>query len=146
VSDGQFARVLDAARARGLDVVYQQAALADLEALADAARYAQQPGVARAALLAMRSRFGSTRPARQAAFLLGRLVEDESPATALDWYARYLAEEPRGAHAAQALGRRMLLLYRRGDAGEAASAAREYLARFPGGPHAAMANEIVTGR
>jgi hypothetical protein len=145
VSAGQFTRVLDAAQARGLEVVYQRATLADLEALADAARYAQRANVARDALLALRARFAKTKPARQAAFLLGRLVEDESAASALEWYDRYLAEEPRGVHASQALGRRMLILYRKGDTDQAASTAREYLVRFPSGPHAASARKIVTG-
>lgn len=145
VSAGQFVRVLDAAQARGLSSVYQRASLEDLEALADAARYAQRPSVAREAYLAMRGRFARSKPARQAAFLLGRLVEDESAASALEWYDRYLAEEPRGVHASQALGRRMLILYRQGKEDEAASTAREYLASFPGGPHAASAKKIVTG-
>jgi ferric-dicitrate binding protein FerR (iron transport regulator) len=145
VSAGQFARVLDAAQARGLEAVYQRASLADLEALADAARYAQRANVARDALLALRARFAKTKPAKQAAFLLGRLVEDESAASALEWYDRYLAEEPRGVHASQALGRRMLILYRKGETDQAASTAREYLVRFPKGPHAASARKIVTG-
>lgn len=145
VSAGQFARVLEAAQARGFDAVYQRASLADLEALADAARYAQRASVAREALLAMRGRFPNTKPAKQAAFLLGRLVEDESAASALEWYDRYLAEEPRGVHASQALGRRMLILYRKGETDQAASTAREYLVRFPNGPHAASARKIVTG-
>jgi TolA-binding protein len=145
VSAGQFARVLDAAQARGFDAVYQRASLADLEALADAARYAQRASVARDALLALRTRFARTKPAKQAAFLLGRLVEDESAASALEWYDRYLAEEPRGVHASQALGRRMLILYRKGETDQAASTAREYLVRFPKGPHAESARKIVTG-
>ena len=145
VSEGQFARVLDAAQTRGLEVVYQRGSLADLEALADAARYAQRASVARDALLALRARFAKTKPAKQAAFLLGRVVEDESAASALEWYDRYLAEEPRGVHASQALGRRMLILYRKGDTDQAASTARDYLVRFPKGPHAASARKIVTG-
>jgi hypothetical protein len=145
VSAGRFARVLGAAEERGLDSVYQRASLDDLEALADAARYAQRPSVAREALTAMRRRFAGTKPAKQAAFLLGRLVEDESAPSALQWYDRYLAEEPHGIHASQALGRRMLILYRRGDAAQAGSTAREYLARFPDGPHAESARKIVTG-
>jgi ferric-dicitrate binding protein FerR (iron transport regulator) len=145
VSAGQFARVLDAAQVRGFDAVYQRAPLADLEALADAARYAQRASVARDALLAVRARFAKTKAAKQAAFLLGRLVEDESATSALEWYDRYLAEEPRGVHASQALGRRMLILYRKGETDQAASTAREYLVRFPNGPHAASARKIVTG-
>jgi hypothetical protein len=145
VASGKFAEVLGAAEARGLDVVYRRASMDDLEALADAARYAQRPSVARDALLAMRRRFPGSKPAKQAAFLLGRLVEDETAPSALQWYERYLVEEPRGVHASQALGRKMLILYRRGDVAAATVIAREYLTRFPEGPHAPSARKIVTG-
>lgn len=145
VSAGQFTRVLDAAQARGIEGVYQRGSRDDLEALADAARYAHRPAVARDALLAMRKRFAGSKASKQAAFLLGRLVEDESAPSALEWYERYLTEDPRGAHASQALGRRMIILYRRGDKALAATTAREYLGRFPAGPHAESARKIVKG-
>jgi hypothetical protein len=145
VAAGQFAEVLEAAQARGLDGVYGRASLDDLEALADAARYAQQPTVARAALLALRSRFAGSKSAKQAAFLLGRIVERESGASALDWYERYLEEDPAGVHASQALGRRMLIVYRHGEIAAAVAIAREYLERFPQGSHAPNARKIVAG-
>jgi hypothetical protein len=145
VGAGQFAEVLTAAERRGLDDVYRRASLADLEALADAARYERRSSVARDALLAMRRRFVGSPAAKQAAFLLGRLVEDESAPAALEWYDRYLQEEPRGVHASQALGRKMLILHARpGNA--AAAIAREYLDHFPQGSYAPNAREIVGGR
>jgi transmembrane sensor len=145
VAAGQFSEVLEAARARGLEGVYERASLDDLEALADAARYAQQPGIAREALLAMRRRFVGSKPAKQAAFLLGRIVEHESGAGALDWYERYLTEDPAGVHASQALGRRMLIVYRHGEIAAASEMAREYLERFPKGSHAPNAKKIIAG-
>jgi TolA-binding protein len=144
VAAGDFAAVLSAAEARGLDDVYQRAPLADLEALADAARYARRTSVARDALLAQRRRFAGSTPAKQAAFLLGRLQEDESTTAALEWYGRYLEEEPDGPHAPQALGRKMLLLHRQRSA-EAETTARQYLERFPNGSHAANAKRILAG-
>ena len=54
--------------------------------------------------------------AREAAFFLGGLAEDESGVaatkTALEWYERYMAESPRGTYAAQALGRQMILVHK----------------------------------
>jgi hypothetical protein len=144
VAAGEFDLVVSAAEARGLDKVYQRAPLVDLEALADAARYARRSSVARDALLAMRSRFAGSKPAKQAAFLLGRLVEDESAPAALEWYERYLKEDPDGVHASQALGRKMLILHRQGDAA-ATSTAQDYLRRFPSGSHGPSARRILTG-
>jgi hypothetical protein len=145
VAAGQFAGVLTAAERRGLDDVYRRANLSDLAALADAARYERRSAVARDALLAMRRRFPGSPSAKQAAFLLGRLVEDESAPAALDWYDRYLQEQPRGIHASQALGRKMLIVHaQRGSA--AAAIAREYLECFPQGSYAPSAREIVGGR
>jgi hypothetical protein len=144
VAAGEFDEVVSAAEARGLDKVYQRAPLVDLEALADAARYARRTSVARDALLAMRRRFSASKPAKHAAFLLGRLVEDESAPAALDWYERYLKEDPDGVHASQALGRKMLILHRQGDAA-ATPTAQDYLRRFPNGSHGPSARRILTG-
>jgi TolA-binding protein len=101
--------------------------------------------VARDALIALRRRFAGSTPAKQAAFLLGRLQEDESASAALEWYGRYLEEEPDGPHASQALGRKMLLLHRQ-HAPDAEATARQYLQRFPNGSHAANAKRILAGR
>jgi hypothetical protein len=120
-----------------------------LAALGDAARYAGQAELARRALIAQRERFAGTRAAEEAAFLLGRLAEDshEPRATALGWYDLYLDEAPRGAYAAEALGRKLLLI----DAEAAAppetvrGIARDYLERYPTGPYASRARAILEG-
>lgn len=146
VAAGKFDDVLSAAEKQGLESVYGRASLDDLSALADAARYGRRHVIARAALLAMRRRFASSAPAKQAAFLLGRLMEDESAPSALEWYERYLQEEPRGVHASQALGRKMLIVYERGGASAAAAIAREYLEHFPDGSYAPSARRIMSAR
>src|SRR5258708_17283601 len=71
VVQGRHARVLDEADAPGIDGVIATATEADLNAVADAARYAGRRDLARRALLALRSRFGSTPRAASPAFLLG---------------------------------------------------------------------------
>jgi ferric-dicitrate binding protein FerR (iron transport regulator) len=144
VAGGDFLGVVVDAEARGADVVLRQAALADLMALADAARYASRPALARSALLAERARFAGSAEARAAAFLLGRLADDtgEPPAAAIRWYDVYLTEAPRGAFAAEALGLRLAALRRAGDPA-ARVAAAEYLGRYPDGPYAATAQDLL---
>lgn len=143
VARGEFAAVLQDAQKHDTRRVLSEAPLDDLEALADAARYARRPDIARPALLALRERFGSARAAREASFLLGRLDESAGDArSAFAWYERYLIEESDGAYAAAALGRQ-LLLARELRLERAGALAREYLRRFPRGPYAAAAREIV---
>ena len=144
VAAGAFRGVIAEAESRGIDAVLKQVPLTDLVALADAARYAGRTDVARRALLAQRDRFATTAEAHAAAFLLGRLADDAggSPEAALRWYDRYLVEAPRGAFAAEALGRKMIALRRASDPA-APSVAAEYLRLHPSGPHAASAREIV---
>ena len=100
------------------------------------------------ALVALRERFAGTPAAEEAAFLLGRLAEDshEPRATALGWYDVYLDEAPRGPYAAEALGRRLLLLIdAAGNTGAVRATAREYLERHPTGPYASRARAILEG-
>jgi ferric-dicitrate binding protein FerR (iron transport regulator) len=142
VAAGQFAEVIALAEARELARVLREAPLDDLEALADAARYARRKDLARPALLALRERFAGSRAAREAAFLLGRLEERAGAARgALSWYERYLSDDPNGAYAAQALGRQLSLSNELG-AQRARAVAHEYLQRFPRGPYAALAREL----
>jgi len=128
--------------------VYQTAALEDLAALGDAARYARRTPIARAALLSIRRRFSSSSQAKEAAFFLGRISETSAgpPASALGWYEQYLAEDPSGVYASQALGRKLLIVHRESGAARAAPIAQEYLRRFPAGPHAPNARKLAAGR
>jgi hypothetical protein len=142
VAAGDFEAVLAEAQRAGLDAVLTRSSLADLVALADAARYARRPDVARRALVAQRERFPFATAARTAAFLLGRLSEGE-PEAAVGWYDRYLREAPNGEFAAEALGRKLVTVQRSSGGESARPIAEEYLRRFPRGAYAARARELA---
>ncbi|HEX3773369.1 MAG TPA: FecR domain-containing protein [Polyangiaceae bacterium] len=142
LADGNFRGVRDAAEARGVDGVLSRGSLSDLVALADAARYLHERGLAERGLLAERARFAGSAEARAAAFVLGRMADDAgSRADAIRWYDTYLGESPRGAFIAEALGRKLVALVESGQTARAEAAAAEYLRRFPRGPHAAYARD-----
>jgi hypothetical protein len=142
---GDFRSVLAEAEQRGLESTLAHSALADLVALADAARYAGRVDVAHRALMAQRERFGGSNAARTAAFLLGRLADtsEAQPATAVAWYDRYLAEAPGGEFASEALGRKVVAVQRLSGTAAARPIAQEYLRRFPQGPYATKARELT---
>jgi FecR protein len=144
---GEFQRILDDAEQRGIGDVLAGATSADLAALADAARYNRRNDLARRTLLAERERFPRTLAGREAAFFLGTLDESRADraaqTSALDWYGRYLAENPAGNYGGQALGRRLVLFDSLQDRAAARAAAASYLAKFPAGPYAVKAQHIV---
>jgi hypothetical protein len=144
VAAGEFRAVVAEVESRGVEVTLRHVMLADLAALADAARYARRPELARRALLAERARFPGSPDARAAAFLLGRLADDAEGSldSAMTWYDVYLSESPRGAFAAEALGRKLTALKRAGDPA-ARAVADDYLHRYPDGPYAAPARELL---
>jgi hypothetical protein len=145
VATGDYARVVQQAQADGVDRDVAQRPLADLRALGDAARYTGSSGVARRAYSAIRSRFSGSGEARTAAFLIGRVAEeqDRSLTEALRWYDVYLAEAPGGAFAGDALGRKMVLISRVQGRDSARPLAQRYLQRFPAGPYAAAAKDLA---
>jgi hypothetical protein len=144
VATGDFARVLQEAEAEGVGRAIRARPLADLRALGDAARYANNASTAKKAYLSLRSRFAAGTDARTAAFLLGRFAEeqDHSSDDAIRWYDKYLAEAPGGEFAGNALGRKMLLVARSQGRDAARSIAERYLQRFPGGPYEAAAHDL----
>lgn len=137
---GKYRDALTAAEAAGLEREMGRASTGDLLLLADAARLGGNPAAARRALLEARSRGARG----HTAFLLGKIAADQggSAGEALSWMETYLREQPSGAFAEQALGRVVELSRRDPDA--SARAAARYLARYPGGPHAALARTLVT--
>jgi hypothetical protein len=143
---GDFASVVARAEAEGIDVALGRRSLADLQALATAARLAHRGELARRTYLVERARFPASEGAREAAFHLGRLAEDVEGdrGAAVGWYDRYLGESPRGLLAAEALGRKMAALHAVGA--PAASVARQYLTRFPDGARAGLARTILQGQ
>jgi len=138
---GDWNRVLELATKRGLHRTLSERSSDDLALLADAAHYVRRDDVAEQALLAQRERFAGSTRAKDAAFLLGRIVESKPNGArrALDWYDRHLEEAPEGTYASEALGRKMTVLARlRGDAA-ARPVAEEYLRRYPSGTYARAA-------
>lgn len=147
VGAGDAAGVLADAERIGVGLTLDRADSANLDALADAARYQARPELARRALLQQRARFAGTREAERAAFVLGRMADDGGDSTeSMRWYGRYLAEAPRGAYADEALGRLMLVIQRRQGNQAAAALASDYLRRFPNGTYLLQARAIRAGR
>ncbi len=144
VSAGDAKGVVAEAVAHGLDAAVTDADAAELVALADAARYAGRTYLAERVLRAQRERFPGTSAAGAAAFFLGRLADDRGAAAdGLDWYRRYLTEEPEGPYAAEALGREMIGVARVSGRPAARELAREYLNRFPDGTYLLHARAIL---
>jgi len=144
VSAGDAKGVVAEAVAHGLDAAVTDADAAALVALADAARYAGRTYLAERVLRAQRTRFPGTAAAGAAAFFLGRLADDRGAAAdGLDWYRRYLTEEPGGPYAAEALGREMIGVARLSGRPAARELAREYLERFPDGTYLLHARAIL---
>jgi hypothetical protein len=145
VAAGNYAAVLREAERRGINSVLADAPLADLVALADAARLSGRTEVGKRALSAERSRFARTSAAKDAAFFLGRIADDQERAwaSALNWYETYLSEAPHGHFATEAFGRKMVAVSRHSGRAAARPIAVEYLKRFPGGPHAAVARDLM---
>ena len=148
LADGHAAAVVAEARRLGISSVLASRSSEDLAALADAARFQRDAGLARQALLAQRRRFAGSARAAEALFLLGRVEDETSGASerALAWYDRYLAEAPNGADVSEALGRKMMVLERKHRRQEAAAIAAAYLQRFPRGTYAAAAEALVSAR
>jgi TolA-binding protein len=143
-ASGDFRSIVDDAEQQGLDTSLAQRGLEDLALLADSARYTGQTSVARRALLAQRERFGRSARAIDAAFMLGRLQESTDPDGAARWYDQYLDQAPRGTYAAEALGRKMMIIERLRGAAAARSIAEQYLKKYPRGPHAKSAQTILS--
>jgi TolA-binding protein len=137
--------VLERVEAQGVESCLRSCSAADLEALADAARYRGRSDLAERALQAQRRRFPGTELASTAAFLLGRAAEGRGDLGAAGRYYRsYLTESPRGPLALEALGRAMQLARRAGDREQARAHARELLGRGGSGVYAAQAREILS--
>ena len=144
VASGDYRSVLREAEQKDLDATLINGPLADLAALADAARYLRRDDIARRALVAERSRFPHSSEAHAAAFLLARLLEEEGDILgAASGYDRYLRESPRGSFAQEAMGRELALLRGRGDRTAALPVAQRYLREFPFGPYTQIARDVT---
>jgi hypothetical protein len=147
VAKGQFADVVREAETLGIDLVTERRGPSDLKALGQAARYVGKRALSVRVFSALRERNRGSDSARQAAFFLARLQEEQgNQAEALRWLGTYVAEAPRGVYAAEAYGRRLNLTERLRGPAAAAPLAREYLERFPQGAYAQTARALVEHR
>jgi transmembrane sensor len=146
--EGRYTEALEAAEKDGLDGLLQTASLADLWQLADTARYAGDAGKAWKTLLAIRSRFGKSKRARIAAFLLGRVAIDlkKKPGEGAQWFETYLKEDPGGPLAEEALGRLMDAYLKTGSIEKAQGAAKTYLKKYADGAFAGLARTTLGGQ
>jgi ferric-dicitrate binding protein FerR (iron transport regulator) len=144
LANGEWDRILAEVERQGVDMSLRTLSSDDLFALADAARYRRRPDLARSALLAHRARFPGSARSLDALFLLGRAEElgAGTRRSAIDRYDEYLSRAPGGTYAAEALGRKMILLKETEGTESARNVAREYLRRFPNGSHATAARKL----
>lgn len=142
---GRLDRAYRAAERGNFEQICRAAAAPDLIALADGARLAKRIDRATRALLAVRQRFSGTSDAAMAAFALGRIAFDTRGAfaEATQWFRAYLREDPKGPLMGDAVGRLMESRWRQADRAGARADARRYLVRFPGGPYASRARQIL---
>jgi hypothetical protein len=148
VAAGEFASVIDEAERRGIADVLAHESAGNVMALADAARYVGQPALARRSLLRLRARFAGSPSAHRAAFLLGRLEEDQTGDVrrALEWYTVYLSDAaPDDVYRGEALGRQMAATLRVHGAERARPFAAAYLERYPHGAYADAARAVTAG-
>jgi transmembrane sensor len=145
---GKYKPALNAANAAGFDAELARSSAEDLSLLGDVARFGGSIDAATKAYQTLRRRFPHTPLAANAAFAIGRIDFDQRSAfaEAERWFANYLAEQPRGPLAREALGRRMEALDRAGNQEAARSVALSYQQSYPLGPHIYLADHLLETR
>ena len=145
IANGRFQDVVRAIAPQDLPRILETSSSSSLKSLAQAAHYTGHTAMARGAYEALRRRFPSSNDGKQAAFFLGRMDDEQGrPTQAVNWFDTYLAESPRGVYAAEALGRKLLIVQHTRGSAAAAQLAREYLAKFPEGAHHNVAQRILS--
>jgi transmembrane sensor len=121
------------------------ASSSELLLLGDGARLAGRSDRASQALLTLRHRFPQDPRRAAAAFALGKVAFDQRHAfaQAAEWFSTCIREQPTGSLAREASGRLIEALRNAGDSAGAEQAARQYLSRYPDGPHAQTARSLL---
>ncbi|HTA90464.1 MAG TPA: FecR domain-containing protein [Polyangiaceae bacterium] len=142
---GKYKAALGVANNAGFDAELARSSAEDLSLLGDVARFAGSVDASIKAYQTLRRRFPHTPLAANAAFAIGRIEFDQRGAfsEAERWFANYLAEQPRGALAREALGRRMEALNRSGNQEAARDVALSYQKSYPRGPHIRLAESLL---
>jgi transmembrane sensor len=142
---GALREAFASAEAAGFARTCASATPAELLLLGDGARLSGKPDRAVEALLTLRRRYPSDPRRAAAAFSLGKVSFDQRGAyeQAAEWFATSLREAPSGPLAREASGRLIEALRRADDSAGARRAARDYLSRYPEGPHADLARSLL---
>jgi TolA-binding protein len=142
---GALREAFASADAAGFTGICAGASPGELLMLGDGARLSGKPERATEALLALRHRFPGDPRRGAAAFALGKVAFDQRRAyeQAAEWFATSLREQPGGPLAREAEGRLIEALRSADDSAGARRAARDYLSRYPEGPHADLARSVL---
>ncbi len=143
IDRGQYAKALSDLDPEEIEQAIWQSDPDDLINLGAAAR---RLGDRRAGYIysVLRSRFAGTDAAADAAFMLARMqFHAGAPQGAVTWLNTYLRERPNGRFAREAAGRLVEAYHQSADQSRAKAAAERYLARYPDGPHAALARSVL---
>jgi transmembrane sensor len=143
-NSGKYNAALEAAKQAGFGHECEHGSAADVLQLGDVARLAGDVPRAQDAYRAVRKRFPKTGYASTAAFSLGRVAfeRQHAYAEAATWFETALREG--GPFARDAAGRLIEAKKAGGDMTGAKAAARNYLDRWPTGPHATLAKGLVS--
>ena len=143
---GRYREAMVSAKRSGVPDILKNESAATLMLLGDTARRSGDLDVAAKAYRVVRRRFARTPHASGAAFSLGLMAFDNQRnyQAAAKWFASCTEATPPGAFTREAAGRLMESLDRAGDSEGARTAARRYLTRYPGGPHARLAEKLAT--
>ncbi|HEX2870028.1 MAG TPA: FecR domain-containing protein [Polyangiaceae bacterium] len=144
--NGELRQAFGAAEIQGFSGVCASATASELLQLGDGARLSGRSDRATEALLTLRRRYPRDPRRAAAAFSLGKVAFDQQRAygQAAQWFAICALEQPDGPLAREASGRRIEALRNAGEVSAAERAARDYLARYPRGPHANLARSLIT--
>ena len=134
---GKYAQAYEEAARHGVAQLADSRPSGALLSLAEACRFSGHGGEATQVLERLRARFPGSDDAATAAFQLGRLGGSAK------WFRQYLKERPNGSLAREASGRLLEALDHSGERAAVRQAAEAYLARYPGGPHAAFARQLL---
>jgi TolA-binding protein len=138
---GQYNTAFAEAEHLNIATLAQNSSSTSLLTLAEVCRFSGHSSDAMMVLTKLRQRFPNTEESAVAAFQLGRLASNGQQAAT--WFQNYLRERPQGTLAREATGRLLEALERAGQHVEAVQLAREYLSRYPSGPHATFAKRIL---
>lgn len=139
----QYSAAVAAARQVGIDQLLGGLSAQPLAELADAARLGGDSTLALRAFDTIERRFPTSRQARDALFLSGRLLASRGEAgQARARLESYLAQNPRDTYSVEAMGRLVELYAANGDA-RAKTTARAYLERAPDGPYQRLCYSVL---